>query len=138
MAHQKSKIIFYEDSLYYFAALENILHEEMKLKKHAKICQSGLIIARKILKFYNKRGCNQVALVVIDYKMSGLNACDLILWTRTFMREHEVKIEDYPVFVFREEGFDLLDKEQRNKLTDLGIKDRPVFEKVTDAKQMET
>ena len=54
------------------------------------------------------------------------------------MRDHEVKIEDYPVFVFREEGFDQLDKEQRDKLTDLGIKDRPVFEKVTDAEQMDT
>ena len=89
---KKPKIIFYEDSLYYFAALENILHVEMKLKKHTKICQSGLTIARKILELYNKAHYNQVALVVIDYKMSGLNACDLILWTRGFMRENEVKI----------------------------------------------
>ena len=81
-SNQKLKIIFYEDSLYYFAALEKILHEEMMLKKHAKICQNGLIIARKILEYYNKVRYNQVALVVIDYKMAGLSACDLILWTR--------------------------------------------------------
>jgi hypothetical protein len=35
--NEKPKIFFYEDSLYYFAALENILYEEMKLNKHAKI-----------------------------------------------------------------------------------------------------
>ena len=102
---KKPKIFFYEDSLYYFAALENILHEEMKLNKHVKICQSGLIIARKILDYYNKARHNQVALVVVDYKMVGLNACDLILWTREFMKDNGVKNIDHPVFVFRKEGF---------------------------------
>jgi hypothetical protein len=134
---KKPKIIFYDDSLYYFAALENILHEKLKLNKNAKIYQSGLTIARKILDSYNKVNYNQVALVVIDYKMSGLNACDLILWTREFLKDKEVKIQDYPVFVFREEGFKLLDKEKRKKLTALGINDLQVFEKVTDAKQMD-
>jgi len=44
---------------------------------------------------------NQVALVIIDYKMAGMNGAELIIKTRKYFQERGVERDDMPHFAFR-------------------------------------
>ena len=80
----KTKILLYEDSVFNKIAFENILHDQMKLKHHAKFFQNGLQIAETIRSLHNEKETNCVALVIIDYKMPGMNGLELIKWTKDY------------------------------------------------------
>ena len=81
----KTQILIYEDSVFNKIAFENILFDQMKLKKHsAKFFQNGLKIAEMIRSLHLEKEFNCVALVIIDYNMPGMNGLELIRWTRDY------------------------------------------------------
>jgi DNA-binding NarL/FixJ family response regulator len=62
---------------------------------------SGSSIAKTIRQFYNDNGKNEVALVIIDYLMPGMNGIELIKWTKEYLSSKGVVPEEFPKFAFR-------------------------------------
>lgn len=54
-----------------------------------------------IRQFYNDNGKNEVALVIIDYLMPGMNGIELIKWTKEYLSSKGVVPEEFPKFAFR-------------------------------------
>jgi len=71
-----------------------------------------------------------VALIVIDYKMPGMDGIELIKWTKEYMQKKRVEPANMPHFAFRAQQFWELPPEQIRKVFDLGIKSEDVIEKV--------
>ena len=80
---------------------------------------------------------NRVALIIIDFKMPGMNGIELINWTRSFLSHKKVSEDDMPKFAFRAQQFYELSPETIRAIFDLGVKSEDVIEKIIDAKQIE-
>ena len=50
---------------------------------------------------FEENGMNCLALIIIDFEMSGMNGLKLIRWTKDFLLSKNVKPEDLPRFAFR-------------------------------------
>ena len=113
------------------------MFEELKLKSHTSFYNSGTTIAKKIQEIYAEENMNRVALIIIDYKMPGMNGIELINWTRNFLSHKKVSEEDMPRFAFRAQQFWDLSPETIREIFDMGIKTEDIIEKVIDKKQIE-
>ena len=58
-------------------------------------------MSKAVRTLFAEREHNQVALIVLDYKMPGLNGVELIKWTKEYLSEQGVPPEDMPKFAFR-------------------------------------
>jgi CheY-like chemotaxis protein len=54
---------------------------------------------------YEEKSQNQVAIVIIDYNMPGMNGIELINWSRGYFKTKNVKTENAPKFAFRAQQF---------------------------------
>ena len=75
---QRSRILIFEDSFMGQIALENIFYEELKLKESVSFYNSGKAMAVALESLFEEAGENQVALIIMDYKMPGLSGTELI------------------------------------------------------------
>lgn len=133
----KSKIFIFEDKAFSQIALESILFDELKLRKHITFYNSGTSIAKQISDYFHETSCNQVALIIVDYKMPGLTGVELIKWTREYLRKKGTLPEDMPSFAFRAQQFWELPPDEIREVFDLGIKSEDVIEKVVKKEQIE-
>jgi CheY-like chemotaxis protein len=101
----KSKILIYEDQVYSQIALEHILFNELKLKNRISFYNSGITIAGAIRTLFTEENRNQVALIILDYKMPGMNGIELIKWIKFYLNSKGVAPEDMPKFAFRAQQF---------------------------------
>lgn len=101
----KTKILIYEEEVFSQIALETIIFDELKLRNHTQFFSSAKSIVNAIQTLYEERGQNQVALVILDYKMAGMTGAELISWTRQFMGERGVEPENMPHFAFRAQQY---------------------------------
>jgi CheY-like chemotaxis protein len=77
------------------------LFDELKLRKQTTFFNSGISISKSISDYYDEKENNQVALIIIDYKMPGMDGVELIKWTREYLKKKRVEPEDMPHFAFR-------------------------------------
>ncbi len=63
-----------------------------------------------------------MALILIDYKMPGINGPTLIKLTRLFLESKEVSLDNMPVFAFKGLNFMELMAQESQEIYDLGIK----------------
>ena len=77
------------------------MFDELKLRKQTTFFNSGISIANSISEYYHEKEDNQVALIIIDYKMPGMDGVELIKWTRDYLKKKRVAPEDMPHFAFR-------------------------------------
>jgi hypothetical protein len=75
---KRSRILIFEDSFMGQIALENIFYEELKLKESVSFYNSGKAMATALESLFEEAGENQVALIIMDYKMPGLSGTELI------------------------------------------------------------
>ena len=75
---QRSRILIFEDSFIGQIALENIFYEELKLKESVSFFNSCKAMATALESLFEEAGENQVALIIMDYKMPGLSGTELI------------------------------------------------------------
>ena len=101
----KTQILIYEDSAFNKIAFENILYDQMKLKHYAKFFQNGLKMAETIKSLHVEKETNCVALVIIDFKMPGMNGLELIRWTKDYFTNKGILEDQLPKFVFRAQQF---------------------------------
>lgn len=133
----KTKILIYEDQWFSQIALENILFDQLKLKKHVRFFMNGMAIKQAIKTLFKERNENQVALVILDYKLPGLLGDELITWTKTYLSEQGVGEDEMPHFAFRAQQFYSLPPEKIKDIFDMGIKTDQILEKITRKKQLE-
>jgi CheY-like chemotaxis protein len=132
----KTKILIYEESAFNKIAFENILHDQMKLKHHTKFFQNGLKIAETIRSLYMEREKNCVALVIIDYKMPGMDGLELLRWINNYCLNHLIPLAEQPLIAFRAQQFNELDPDIILKINEFGVKSEDVLEKITNEQQM--
>ena len=78
-----------------------------------------------------------MALVILDYKMPGMNGVELIKWAREYLTAKDVPPEEMPKFAFRAQQFWELSAQTIQEIFDLGIKSEDVIEKVTKKIQIQ-
>lgn len=81
-----AKILIFEDQAYSLIALKELMHNDLGLKPYVHFYSSGSAIANALRKFFEERSENQVAIILIDFNMPGMNGVDLIKWTRGFYK----------------------------------------------------
>jgi CheY-like chemotaxis protein len=102
---EQTKILIFEDEAYSLLSLKELMHNGFKLKQHTEFYNTGTAIANTIKQLYDEKGTNQVAIVIIDYNMQGMNGIELINWVHGFFKTHDVPPENTPKFAFRAQQF---------------------------------
>ena len=132
----KAKILIFEDQVFSQITLENILFDELKLRKQTTFFNSGTSIAKSISDYYRENKKNQVALIIIDYKMPGMDGVELIKWTQEYCKKKKINPQDMPHFAFRAQQFWELPPDQIRQVFDLGVKSEDVIEKLVKKEQI--
>lgn len=84
-------------------ALKELMTSGLKLGSHTRFFSSGTTIANAIKTLYEEKSENQVAIVIIDFNMPGMNGLELMTWTRGYFKTHN--LPDPPKFAFRAQPF---------------------------------
>jgi CheY-like chemotaxis protein len=116
--------------------MEHILFEELKLRNQTIFFNSGSSILAAVRSLFDLADANQVALIIIDFKMPGLNGIELINIVTKFLESKGVPTEDMPRFAFRAQQFWELSSDIIREIFDLGIKSEDIIEKVTKRVQI--
>jgi PleD family two-component response regulator len=81
-----TKILIFEDQAFNLLALKEMMYFGLKLKNQTTFYSSGSAIAQAMQQFFKEKGENEVAIVIIDYNMPGMNGIELINWTRGYFK----------------------------------------------------
>ena len=91
-------------------------------------------MAAAIETFFEQASENQVALIIMDYKMPGMTGTELIKQVKRFLGGENVKDSKMPRFAFKAQLFWELPPETVREILDLGVKTEDVIDKFQNKK----
>lgn len=130
----KKKILFFQEKILPCNPLLDIITKKMRLKGITYIFDNGASILNYITQDFEATQIQQMALIIIDYDMKGLNGLELIDKTHEFLKSHGVDEDSMPNFMFRDEQFWKLPEKIFTAIFKAGVKSINIIEEQTITK----